>query len=70
MSQEIENQEYHFIITHKDLSSSFFIAPNYDIYMNSIEVLKKEKTLLISLSLKANRFLIPIPISIFKTIVS
>ncbi len=43
MSQEIENQEYHFIITHKDLSSSFFIAPNYDIYMNSIEVLKKRE---------------------------
>ena len=41
MSQEIENQEYHFIITHKDLSSSFFIAPDYDNYMHLIEVLKK-----------------------------
>jgi hypothetical protein len=43
MSQDIENQEYHFIVNHFDFSTNFLIAPDYDAYIHSIEVLKKRE---------------------------
>ncbi|WP_281323928.1 hypothetical protein [Flavobacterium sp. IMCC34518] len=43
MSQEIENQEYHFIINLFDFTTTFLIAPDYDVYIHSLEVLKKRE---------------------------
>ena len=43
MSQDIQNQEYHFNITHLDFSTTFLIIPNYDDYLHTIEVLKKRE---------------------------
>lgn len=43
MSQNQENQEYHFIINHFDFSTTFLIVPNYDDYLYTVNLFKSRK---------------------------
>ena len=35
MAQDLGNIEYHFIVNHFDLSTSFFIIPTYEDYLHT-----------------------------------